>query len=1207
MFLPGQHGRGVRKLYLKSLEIQGFKSFADRIVLHFDKGQTSVVGPNGSGKSNIADAVRWVLGEQSAKTLRGSRMEDVIFAGTQHRKPVGFASVTITFDNSDHMLPVDYSEVTVTRRMYRSGESEYFLNKTQCRLKDIQELFMDTGIGREGYSIIGQGRIDEILSTKSEERRLVFEEAAGITKYKARRKEAERKLENTRQNLVRIGDILNELESQLGPLAKQAECARRYLDLSNELKGIEVSLFLDMIDKLKARIEEVDSQSREIQAQIDEENRKIEEIRNRNKSKNECLEQLKAELDNLRNTIHSLDTGIEKNESQIRLYEEKINHLAANNDSFGSDIESIRKRISELDAEVEKKKKRLAQMERDREHFSQLLSQAEEALAAIIARLDEGERLIEEAKQAVMDKQDLLSDSRIRLNNLKNDIDNYRQLKSRLSEDIRQAVLEIDRERMKKEDLDESLRKTREQISASRGILNELEGNRAETQKTYQELKKQQDDLSRRINTLESRQKVLRDMEASMEGYSSSVKAIRQACIENRQFAEGIHGPVAQLITVEERYETAIEISLGNALQNIVTDDEYAAKRAIEYLKKHNLGRATFLPISAIKPRTLEPSQVDKIRKMPGFEGIASDKVSCDSRFSGIILNLLGRTVIVDNMDSGIAIARQFDYAFRIVTLEGELINAGGSMTGGSTVSRASSIIGRTRVLREIEEELALLHIQQKKLSDSISAVEKTLADIESLYEKEQKNLSDLELVRLRDENHVAAILDNIRKLTAKKEMMQQQETEIEKQIEEVRKDSEKEAQRAKAIEEEIAALKEKILSHQIKNKDEQAKRDELHTDINDYKVSVNSIIESRQSVEEQIEQLNQEKSNIVANLEKREEERKRNIKRIGELQAEIEGIGKKIVGLKEEKTGCELKAEAVSEEIRVLEEELSGMLDQVTGHNSAILALQEGQGRLEARKAKMESELETFQNRLWDEYGLTYGNALEIRREISNVRAVQARINELKTEIRELGPVNVAAIEDYAKTKERYNFMKTQHDDLVQAEEKLRRVIHDITNVMKKQFVEQFEIINRNFSEVFRELFEGGYAEVQLADPENVLESNIEIIVQPPGKKLQNMMLLSGGEKTLVAIALIFAILKMRPAPFYILDEIESSLDDANVYKFADYLKRYTDRLQFILITHRKGTMESADILYGVTMEEHGVSKVVSMRMNGDTMENAS
>lgn len=1164
------------------------------------------MGPNGSGKSNIADAVRWVLGEQSAKTLRGSRMEDVIFAGTQHRKPVGFASVTITFDNSDHMLPVDFSEVTVTRRMYRSGESEYFLNKTQCRLKDIQELFMDTGIGREGYSIIGQGRIDEILSTRSEERRLVFEEAAGITKYKARRKEAERKLENTRQNLVRIGDILNELESQLGPLAKQAECARRYLDLSNELKGIEVSLFLDMIDKLKVRIDEVDSQSRELQAQIDEENRKIEDIKNRNKSKNERLEQLKSELDDLRNTIHSLDTGIEKNESQIRLYEEKINHLTANNDSYGSDIESIRKRMSELDAEVDKKKKRLAQMERDREHFTQLLSEAETALAAILARLDEGERLVEETKQAVMDKQDLLSDSKIRLNNLKNDIDNYKQLKSRLSEDIRQAILEIDRERMQKEDLDNSLRKTREQISASKNVLNELGKNRAETQRTYQEFKKQQDDINRKFNTLESRQKVLRDMEASMEGYSSSVKAIKQACIENRQFAQGIHGPVAQLITVEERYETAIEVSLGNALQNIVTDDEYAAKRAIEYLKKHNLGRATFLPVSAIKPRTLEPSQIAKIKGMPGFEGIASDKVSCDNRFSGVILNLLGRTVIVNNMDSGIAMARQFDYSFRIVTLEGELINAGGSMTGGSTVSRSSSIIGRTRVLREIEEELASIRVEQKELGDRITAVEKTIADIESLYEKEQKNLSDLELVRLRDENHVAAILDNIRKISAKKDMMQQQESEIEKQIEEVREESDKEAQRAKAIEDEIAALKEKILSHQIKNKDEQAKRDELHTDINDYKVSVNSIIESRQSVEEQIEQLNQEKNSIITNLEKREEERKRNIERIGELQAEIEGIKKKNIGLREEKTGNELKAEAVSEEIRMLEEELSGMLDKVTGHNSTIITLQEGQGRLEARKAKMESELETFQNRLWDEYGLTYGNALEIRLEISNTRAVQSRINEIKAEIRELGPVNVAAIEDYAKTRERYNFMKAQHDDLTQAEEKLRRVIQDITSVMKKQFVEQFEIINKNFSEVFRELFEGGYAEVQLADPENVLESNIEIIVQPPGKKLQNMMLLSGGEKTLVAIALIFAILKMRPAPFYILDEIESALDDANVYKFADYLKRYTDRLQFILITHRKGTMEAADILYGVTMEEHGVSKVVSMRMN-DAMENAS
>ncbi len=1192
-------------MYLKSLEIQGFKSFADKIVLHFNKGQTSVVGPNGSGKSNIADAVRWVLGEQSAKTLRGSKMEDVIFAGTQHRKPVGFAAVTITLDNSDKMLPVDFTEVTVSRRMYRSGESEYYLNKTQCRLKDIQELFMNTGVGREGYSIIGQGRIDEILSTKSEERRLVFEEAAGITKYKARKRESERKLETTKQNLVRINDILIELESQLEPLAQQAETARRYINLSNELKGIEVSLFLDTIDKLKIKLDEMDNQTREIRDQIDEENRRIENIKNKNRSKNERLEFLKSEIDELRSFIHNIDSEIEKNEGHIRLCEEKINHLTANNENFGNDINSIKERMSALEQDIEKKKNRLRQMSRDEERFAELLAEAEGILAGIVARLDEGERLVEEAKQAIMDKQDSLSDSKIRLNNLKNDIENYQQLRSRLAEDIRQSTLEIDRESMKKEDLNASLRKTREEINSSKNSLNEFEFKKSEIQKVLNEKKTKQENLSRSYNALESRNRVLLDMEASMEGYSRSVKAIKRACDENKAFGRGIHGPVAQLITVEERFETAVEISLGASLQNIVTDDEFAAKRAIEYLKENNLGRATFLPKSAIKPRTLDESQLARVRQMPGFEGIASDKIKCDKQFSGIMLNLLGRTVIVDNMDSGIQMARKFDYFFRIVTLEGELINAGGSMTGGSTGSKASSIIGRNRVIKENESELKRIRVQLKKIDDEIKSTEIELGNINIAYEKEQKVLSDLELVRLRDENHVAAIMDNVKKITAKMDMLKQQKNEVEEQIKEVRTESDNESVRAKAIEEEIQLLKDKVQANQLKNKDEQQKRDELHTDINDYRVSVNSIIESKQSVLEQIEMLNQEKNNITMNMTKREEEKKRNLARIEELEADIQGIFKKNVSLKEEKTGRELKSEGLAEERRVLEEELSGMLDRVTEHNSTIIALQEGQGRIEAKKAKMESELETFQNRLWDEYGLTYGNALEIKCEISNVRATQNRINDIKSEIRELGPVNVAAIEDYSKTKERYSFMKSQHDDLIKSEEKLRRVIQEITAVMKKQFVEQFEIINKNFSIVFKELFEGGFAEVRLADEENVLESGIDIIVQPPGKKLQNMMLLSGGERALVAIALIFAILKMRPAPFYILDEIEASLDDANVYKFAEYLRRYTDKLQFIVITHRKGTMEASDILYGVTMEEHGISKVVSLRMDSGMKQN--
>jgi chromosome segregation protein len=1191
---------------LKSLEIQGFKSFAERIVLNFNPGLTSVVGPNGSGKSNIADAVRWVLGEQSAKTLRGSRMEDVIFSGTQHRKPVGFASVSLVIDNSDRALPIDFSEVTISRRMYRSGESEYAINKTQCRLKDITELLMNTGVGREGYSIIGQGRIDEILSTRSEERRQIFEEAAGITKYKARKKEAEKKLENTRQNLLRINDIIVELESQLEPLAQQAEKARRFIDLSNELKGIEVSMFLDTIDRLKKRIADVEKQAAELKDQIDEENRKIENVRSRNRSKNESLERLKDEAEKVRQSIYSLESGIEKNQSNIRIYEEKISNLKANIEGYGEDIKSIRERMAALEAEAARKEKRIQQLNRDSERFAQLLAEAEEQLAEIMAKLDESERIIEEAKQTVMDKQDQLSDSRIRANNLKNDLENYKQLKGRLSEDIRQALLDKDKENMEKEDLEASLRKTREEIASTKDTVNALESQGDSIIRRLGSLREKRDSAMRDLQSMESRRKVLLDMEATMEGYSHSVKSVMNACRQNKEFGRGIYGALAQLINVKEKYETPVEVCLGGALQNIVTEDEYAAKRAIEFLKSNNLGRATFLPVSSVKPRTLESEILGQIRGMEGFEGIASDMVSCSSRFRGIILNLLGRTVIVDNMDSAIRMARHFRYSFRIVTRDGEILNTGGSITGGSRLSAMSSLISRHRVIKELESKIRAVGKRQKELDEEISAVERESRQITEQLEANRKALSDLELVRLRDESHVARLNENIKRLAARAEMLRQQEEETEGNILKIEGEIIQEAENTRRIEEEIQALKELIRSHQIKNKDEQDKRNLLHTDINDYRVSVNSIAESIQNLKEQIEQLKEEQGSITGNLEKREADRKRNLERIEELKVSITGVQEEIRGMKEEKTGLELKAESIAEEIRVLEEELSGMLDAVTSHNNTIMVLQDGLGRLEARKAKMEAELETIQNRLWDEYGLTYGNAEPLRQEISNIKATQARISELKDEIRNLGPVNVAAIEDYARTKERWSFMLTQRDDLVKSEEKLTRVIQEITRVMKKQFIEQFALINRNFNIVFRELFDGGHAEVQLADEENVLESNIEIIVQPPGKKLQNMLLLSGGERAMVAIALIFGILRLRPAPFYILDEIEASLDESNVYKFADYIRRYTDKAQFIIITHRKGTMEAADTLYGVTMQEYGVSKVVSLRLGEGLERNA-
>ena len=1192
-------------MYLKSIEIQGFKSFSDRIVLYFDKGITAVVGPNGSGKSNIADAVRWVLGEQSAKTLRGSKMEDVIFAGTQFRKPVGFAYVAITIDNSDRMLPIDYEEVTVSRRIYRSGESEYCINKTPCRLKDIQNLFMNTGVGKEGYSIIGQGRIDEILSSKSEERRQVFEEAAGITKYKVRKKEAEKKLENTKQNILRISDILAELEAQLGPLEQQAETARKYIELSNELKGIEVSLFLDTIDKLKVRMEEIDDKIRIIKGQIDEENSKIEAIRNNNRSKSEYLEKRKKELEDLKQAVFKLENEIEKSSGQIKLCEEKISHLASNNENFGQDIENIRERISQIEAEIGRKQKRLVQLEKDNEHFTALLEEATNKLNEILARLDEGERLIEKTKQDIMDKQDVLSDLKISLNNLMNNLENYREIQKKLRDEIRQSVLEKDRENMKKEDLETSLRETGNEINKSQNRLTELEERKSETQKSYDGLKRKLDQIRQGLSSMQSKYKVLNDMAERMEGYHNSVKAVIKAS-ENGEI-EGIHGALIQLISVEKRFETAIEVALGGALQNIVTEDEYCAKKAIEFLKKTRLGRVTFLPVTSIKPRTLDAAVLSEAEKIRGFEGVASDKVSFDRKYNDIIQYLLGRTVIVDNMDSAILMARRFNYSFRIVTLDGEILNSGGSITGGSSGNHSASLIGRNRIIKELKENIDKMAVQEQAVANEIKEVETALNAIDAEMEQERKKLSDLELARLRDESHVARIVENVRKLSAKIEMDKQQDAEIEKQIEDLTAESEKIRIQIKNTEEEIAELREKVQAHQTRNRDEQIKRNELHTDINDYRVSVNSIIESIQNVNEQIEQLNSEKTSIMESLARREAERERNIEKIQDLHNEIAGLNKKIAGLIEEKTGKELVIEGLLEEIQVVEEELSGMLDLVTEHNNTIIRLQEEQGRLDSRKAKMESELEQIQNRLWDEYNLTYGSAQEIKIEIQNPRAVQARINELKGQIRELGPVNVAAIEDYAKTRERYNFMKTQYDDLIRSQEKLERVIQEIVRVMKKQFAEQFELISKNFGIVFRELFEGGYAEVQLADSENVLESDIEIIVQPPGKKLQNMMLLSGGERAMVAIALIFAILKMRPAPFYILDEIEASLDDSNVYRFADYLRRYKEQLQFIVITHRKGTMEASDVMYGVTMEEHGISKVISMKLNDDNMQRAN
>ena len=1185
-------------MFLKCIEMQGFKSFADKIILHFDKGITSVVGPNGSGKSNISDAVRWVLGEQSAKSLRGSKMEDVIFAGTQHRKPVGFAYVSLTLDNSDKTLPLDYSEVTISRRVYRSGESEYFINKTTCRMKDVHELFMNTGIGKEGYSIIGQGRIDEILSTRSEDRRAIFEEAAGIMKYKVRKKEALRKLENTKQNLLRVDDIIIELESQLEPLKDQAEKARKYLELSGELKELEVSLYIDSIEKNQARINEMENLFSKIRQDIQNENDRIENKKKDNREKTERLEKLKNDLEVIRNELFDIDRETGRFENRIQIDEEKIKNLESGNISADQDIEGTKIRIESIDKDIEKRNKRLENLQREHENFSMLLTQAEQKLNEIIARLDKKEREIELMKQEVMDKLDDLSESRTKLNSLKNERKALKERQQKVNAEIRKIMLERDQETLRLEEAVNDLRKAKESLSKQKENLGEKEDCYQQGKKEIEQLREEQNKVMQDLQSTKSRLRVLTDMENSLEGYQHSVRAILKACHENGDFGGGVYGALAQLINVRERYETAIEVSLGAALQNIVVRDELTAKASIEFLKANNIGRATFLPVSSVKPRVLDHNTVNQLKHEKGFLGLASDVVQCQKTYRDIILNLLGRTVVVNDMDEAITISRKYGYSFRIVTLDGEILNPGGSITGGSRPSKTSSLLSRSRLIRELEKRAETLRKRSEQLEDECVEKASGLRQMEENINQLRKDYQDQELIVLKQEQFVSSVKENIGNMTAKQDMLQVEYNELEQGIKALREDTEEEQKRLSSIEESIELLRKTIEENQLKNKEEQASRDAIHMDINDYKVSVNSIIESINQTKETIERMTEEKSILAESIQKRLEVQVKNNERIEALKSEIAGIKQKIQGYKEIKTGKNLKFEALQDEVAVLEEDVSQMVDALSSHNETIRALQEEYGKLEVRQAKLQTELEAIQNRLWDEYELTYQTAEEYKKEIQGIKKTQERINELKTAIRELGPVNVSAIEDYSKTMERFRFLTTQKEDLVKSEEKLNRVIREMTSIMRKQFIEEFHKINYNFNVVFRELFEGGRAEVVLVNPEDVLESEIEIIAQPPGKKLQNMLLLSGGERALTAIALLFAILKMRPVPFCILDEIEAALDDSNVYKFAEYIRRFTDTTQFIVITHRKGTMEYSDALYGVTMQEYGISSVVSLKL---------
>ena len=1180
-------------MYLKRLEMQGFKSFADKTVLEFMPGITSVIGPNGSGKSNISDAIRWILGEQSMKSLRGAKTQDIIFAGTQNRKSLGFAEASLIFDNTDGSLPIEYSEVTITRKIYRSGETGYYINKVPCRLKDVVELFMDTGIGRDGYSIIGQGKIDEILSNKSEDRRHIFEEAAGIVKYRARKEETEKKLEQTKLNLLRINDILSELENNIEPMQQQAEKAKKYLNLKEELKKIEIGLFLYNIDKNKKSLEELTEDEKIMNDTLNQEEGKLEKIKISKEELKSEIDEIITHIEELQNIGFESQKEIEQINSNINVSQTKIENNIENITRYKTDIENLENKIAELSEEVENRKNKKENLQKNKEKFENELKAKETELGEILEKLSTKELEIEKIKQQIEEnvdqKYELQSQASIGNANIENNIKRQSQIK----QEITNNVFELDKIRMKKEDIFKNFQQIEQERNTLLKQIEEINNEKIKFEAKVKEYNLQIENYTNEQRMKKSRHDFLVETEKEKEGYVKSVKQLLVDCEKNAELKKGMHGVLANIISVPKEYETAIEMSLGASLQNIVTESEEDAKKLIEYLKTNNFGRASFLPISAVKGKKLESIK----GKKDGIIGLASDIVTYDDKYKQIIFNLLGRTVIVDQMQNAIRIAKENNYSFRIVTIGGDIINPSGVMTGGSISKKTVNILGRSREIESLKNEIKSLETKIKQITNEKEKYISEFEDENTELENLEKNLQEIDITYATEKQRVSSIDENIEKNKNIIEKLKQEQIKLKNNEEEFKKEKSNTENEIQKIAEENEKNQKIVEEFSEANKESQQYIDDLNLDITNLKISVSSFYESENSIKEMTEMLNKEIELNTKNIETKKEQIQKAEQENIEMTENIKTLEKNIEKVKEKVQNSGSNIEKMKKDRTEKNEKLSKKEEEQTAEFKIIEDLKAQIVKLEVKKTKLDEEITDIVNKMWEEYEITPNNVNDYEKP-ENVSLTQRKVNSLRTEIKELGSVNVDSIEEYKNLKQRYDFMCEQRVDLEETMAKLRNVIQEMLEIMKKQFKEKFEIINNNFGQVFRELFGGGSAEVILTDENNILECGIEITVQPPGKKLQNMTLLSGGEKAFTAIALLFAILKINPAPFCVLDEIEAALDDVNVYRYAEYLKNFSKNTQFLIITHRKGTMEAADTVYGVTMEEKGISKLLSIKL---------
>ena len=1182
-------------MYLKSIEVQGFKSFANKITFEFHNGITGIVGPNGSGKSNVGDAVRWVLGEQSAKQLRGGNMQDVIFSGTETRKPLGFAYVAITLDNSDHKLPIDYQEVTIARRLYRSGESEYLLNGTSCRLKDVNELFYDTGIGKEGYSIIGQGQIDKILSGKPEERRELFDEAAGIVKFKRRKNTAIKKLEEEQQNLTRVNDILSELTRQLAPLEKQAETAKVYLKKKEALKQLDIQMFLVEMARIREQLKAVEEKYEIAQSDLEETCKSFDVTKTEYENLEKELEILETEIQKSRE--QSTQKTLEKQnlENQIHLLQEQI-HSAKQNET------QYQERAVALDADIDKRKKEeqgyleeQSQLEEKAAEFSRVQSQAQEAFKEIAIEIHNLEEAIESGKNEIIE----ILNQRA---SIKGKLQRYDTMMEQIS--IRKVALNQRNLTLRSEvaQLDASEEQYKTQKQEIEETIEKLirQGNRCEDQ-----IKKYQAEISRATQQLEnektayhreaSRLESLKNITERYDGYGNSIRRV----MEQKKNVSGIKGVVADLLKVEKNYETAIETALGGSIQNIVTDNENTAKGMIEFLKKNKYGRATFLPLTSMKNKKTfnNPAAL----KEPGVIGVASDLVQVEAEYEGLANYLLGRTLVVDHIDHGIAIAKKYQYTIRMVTIEGESLNPGGSLTGGAFKNN-SNLLGRRREIDELHENVEKLKLNIEKLQAALEEYRNKRKHFRDEAGRIQESLQEQYIQENTVQMNLNSMSDKRAEIKQGYENLKRENAELEKQTKEIEENSQ-----SIQLEMEASASQESALEKSINEKQEELEsRKKQETDISKELeksqlegAGITSrkgfIQENLRRIKEELESLTNQKEALFAGMEEGKEEALKKETEIVKIRQEIELAAKEEEEDREKLQEALLKKEKMTQEHKAFfskRDELSARMNLLDKESYRLLG----------QKEKLEENQETQVNYMWEEYEITYSQALiDMPDELQERAEIKSAISNMRSEIRQLGNVNVNAIEEYKELSERHTFMKTQHDDLVQAEETLQGIINELDTGMRRQFEEKFGQIRIEFDKAFKELFGGGKGTLELDEEEDILEAGIRIISQPPGKKLQNMMQLSGGEKALTAIALLFAIQNLKPSPFCLLDEIEAALDDSNVTRYAKYLHKLTKNTQFIIITHRRGTMAAADRLYGITMQEKGVSTLVSV----DLIEN--